>query len=214
MHPERFIARRWPACRSATTRHGYEELSPMLQAYDRALLGGTPAEVPQLMAERSPISYVDRVTAPILFIIGRNDSRCPLPQVIKFVDRLGRARPPARDVHLRHGARVVRHGRARPAAGDRAGLPAAPRARHRAAAGCRGAGAGDAGGGVVASVRLAGALIRRGREWTGESVRRVRRRSRAGGIDAPAAARHRSGRRAGRRSRASARAASPDRGRR
>ena len=60
----------------------------MLQAYDRALLGGTPAEVPTLMAERSPISYVDRVTAPILFLAGRNDSRCPLGQVLRYTDRL------------------------------------------------------------------------------------------------------------------------------
>jgi dienelactone hydrolase len=67
---------------------GYEDLSPTLQAYDRALLGGTPSEVPQLMAERSPISYVDRVTSPILFLAGRNDSRCPIRQVLLYTDRL------------------------------------------------------------------------------------------------------------------------------
>jgi len=67
---------------------GYEDLSPLLQAYDRALLGGTPAEVPQLMAERSPISYVDDVKAPILFLAGEADSRCPLRQVLAYTDRL------------------------------------------------------------------------------------------------------------------------------
>jgi len=87
MHPERFIAG-VAGVPVGDYADGYEQLSPILQAYDRALLGGTPAEVPQLMAERSPISYVDNVTAPMLFLIGRNDSRCPLRQAMKFVDRL------------------------------------------------------------------------------------------------------------------------------
>ena len=40
------------------------------------------------MAERSPISYVDRVTAPILFLAGEHDTRCPLRQVLLYTDRL------------------------------------------------------------------------------------------------------------------------------
>jgi len=67
---------------------GYADLSPILQAYDRALLGGTPAEVPELMAERSPISYVDNVKAPILFLAGEADSRCPIGQVLAYTNRL------------------------------------------------------------------------------------------------------------------------------
>jgi dipeptidyl aminopeptidase/acylaminoacyl peptidase len=67
---------------------GYDDLSPLLQAYDRALLGGTPAEVPQLMAERSPISYVDNVKAPMLFLAGEKDVRCPIRQVLAYTDRL------------------------------------------------------------------------------------------------------------------------------
>jgi dipeptidyl aminopeptidase/acylaminoacyl peptidase len=68
---------------------GYDELSPLLQAYDRALLGGkTPREVPELMAGRSPINFADRVTAPVLFLIGENDSRCPYRQAMAYVERL------------------------------------------------------------------------------------------------------------------------------
>ncbi|GIU94756.1 MAG: peptide hydrolase [Gaiellaceae bacterium] len=67
----------------------YEDLSPLLQAYDRALLGGkTPAEVPELMRERNPIEHVDRVVAPVLILVGRNDSRCPYRQVLRYVERL------------------------------------------------------------------------------------------------------------------------------
>jgi dipeptidyl aminopeptidase/acylaminoacyl peptidase len=68
---------------------GYEDLSPVLQAYDRALLGGvTPKEVPELMRERNAINFADEVRAPVLFFIGRNDSRCPYGQAMAYVDKL------------------------------------------------------------------------------------------------------------------------------
>ncbi len=67
---------------------GYEDLSPMLQAYDRALLGAPPSERPELMRDRNPINFVDNVRAPVLFIAGENDTRCPIRQVMLYVDRL------------------------------------------------------------------------------------------------------------------------------
>ena len=67
---------------------GYEDLSPELQAYDRALIGGTPDEVPELMADRNPIHFADSVRAPVIFLIGENDTRCPLRQAMAFVDKL------------------------------------------------------------------------------------------------------------------------------
>jgi acetyl esterase/lipase len=68
---------------------GYEELSPLLQEYDRALLGGkTPQEVPELMRDRNPINFADDVVAPVLVVIGRNDSRCPYGQAMAYVDKL------------------------------------------------------------------------------------------------------------------------------
>jgi dipeptidyl aminopeptidase/acylaminoacyl peptidase len=87
MHPDRFVSG-VAGVPVGDYALGYEYLSPELQAYDRALLGGAPAEVPELMAERSPISYVDNVKAPILFLAGEADTRCPLPQVIAYTDRL------------------------------------------------------------------------------------------------------------------------------
>ncbi len=77
----------------------YEDMSPLLQAYDRALLGGTPEEVPELMADRNPINFADQVTAPVLFLIGENDSRCPLRQAMAYVDRLA-ARDHPHQVYL------------------------------------------------------------------------------------------------------------------
>ena len=67
----------------------YDDLSPLLQAYDRALLGGaTPHEVPDLMRERNAINFADDVRAPVLILAGRNDSRCPFGQVMLYVDKL------------------------------------------------------------------------------------------------------------------------------
>jgi hypothetical protein len=40
------------------------------------------------MKERSPIEYVDRVQAPLLLLAGEHDSRCPLPQILNYVERL------------------------------------------------------------------------------------------------------------------------------
>ncbi|MGH3134681.1 MAG: S9 family peptidase [Gaiellaceae bacterium] len=70
---------------------GYEELSPLLQAYDRALLGDAePKDVPDLMRDRNPINFADDVRAPVLVIIGKNDSRCPYRQAMRYVEKLER----------------------------------------------------------------------------------------------------------------------------
>jgi dipeptidyl aminopeptidase/acylaminoacyl peptidase len=87
MHPDRFVAG-VAGVPVGDYAAGYEDLSPILQAYDRALLGGPPSEVPELMKERSPIEYVDRVKAPLLVLAGEHDTRCPLRQVLLYTDRL------------------------------------------------------------------------------------------------------------------------------
>ncbi|HXG27036.1 MAG TPA: prolyl oligopeptidase family serine peptidase [Candidatus Binatia bacterium] len=87
MHPERFIAG-VAGVPVADYVAAYRDESPLLQAYDRALLGGPADEVPELMKERSPIEYVDRVQAPLLLLAGEHDSRCPLPQILNYVERL------------------------------------------------------------------------------------------------------------------------------
>jgi acetyl esterase/lipase len=66
----------------------YEDESPILQALDRALFGGSPGDLPDLYRERNPITYVDEVRAPLLLLAGENDSRCPIRQVWNYVGRL------------------------------------------------------------------------------------------------------------------------------
>jgi dipeptidyl aminopeptidase/acylaminoacyl peptidase len=85
-----------------------DEMEP-LQAFDRALFGGTPAELPERYAERSPITYVDRVRAPLLILAGRNDPRCPIRQVENYLERLRtRGRPHEfYEFEAGHGSLVV-----------------------------------------------------------------------------------------------------------
>ena len=59
-----------------------------LQAYDRALFGGTPEELPEAYRVSSPITYVDSVVAPIYIAVGENDPRCPAGQVDNYVAEL------------------------------------------------------------------------------------------------------------------------------
>jgi dipeptidyl aminopeptidase/acylaminoacyl peptidase len=72
---------------------------PEIQAYDVALYGGTPDEVPELYRERNPMTYVDRAVAPVLVIAGEQDPRCPIEGITPWVDAL-RSRGVPVDVHL------------------------------------------------------------------------------------------------------------------
>lgn len=66
----------------------YEDAAEPLRAYDRSLFKSSPDERPDFWRERSPITYVDRIRAPLLIIAGENDTRCPLRQVEQYVSRL------------------------------------------------------------------------------------------------------------------------------
>lgn len=66
----------------------YEDEAEPTRAHDRALLGGTPDELPARYAERSPITFVDHVRVPVLLIAGKNDPHCPPRQIANYVARL------------------------------------------------------------------------------------------------------------------------------
>jgi dipeptidyl aminopeptidase/acylaminoacyl peptidase len=68
-----------------------------LRDYQVALFGGTPDETPDLHVEASPVTYVDRLRAPLLIIQGRNDARCPARQMEDYV---GRATSLGKDVSI------------------------------------------------------------------------------------------------------------------
>lgn len=75
----------------------HEDCSPVQQAYDFAVFGGGPDELPEMYAERSPITYVANIASPVLLIAGEADSRCPIRQVRAYVASLEAL---GKDVHL------------------------------------------------------------------------------------------------------------------
>jgi dipeptidyl aminopeptidase/acylaminoacyl peptidase len=87
LHPERFAAvvAGIPVCDLVLC---HEDCSPPQQAYDLAIMGGGPDDLPELYAERSPITYVGRVRAPVLLIAGEHDSACPIRQVRHYAEEL------------------------------------------------------------------------------------------------------------------------------
>lgn len=78
------------------------ESAPALRDWDIAEMGGSPMEVPELFHERNPMTYVDRVRAPMLIIAGEHDSRCPLGQIMTYAHAL-RVRGREVEVHLYPG---------------------------------------------------------------------------------------------------------------
>lgn len=87
LHPDTFVAAIGgiPVCDAVMT---HEDCSPSQQMYDRAIMGGTPAQVPERYRERSPSTYLDAVRTPVLLIAGEHDSACPIRQVRWYADQL------------------------------------------------------------------------------------------------------------------------------
>ncbi|WP_344685725.1 S9 family peptidase [Saccharopolyspora taberi] len=70
-----------------------DEMEP-LRAYDRALFGGSPEDVPDVYRDCSPLTYVEQVRAPVLVLAGDNDPRCPIQQILNYLDRLAEREVP------------------------------------------------------------------------------------------------------------------------
>jgi dienelactone hydrolase len=66
----------------------YEDEMEGLKAFDRALFGGAPSDVPKKYEESSPITYVEQVRVPVLVLAGENDPRCPIRQIENYLSRL------------------------------------------------------------------------------------------------------------------------------
>ncbi len=87
----------------------YEDEMEPLKAFDRALFGGSPTEVPELYERCSPMTYVDAVRAPVVVLAGENDPRCPIRQIDNYLERLA-ARGAPHEVYrfeAGHGSLVV-----------------------------------------------------------------------------------------------------------
>jgi len=60
--------------------------APELQAWDDAVYGGSPDDVPDAYRRSDPMTYVDAVKAPVLVIAGEHDPRCPPEGITPWID--------------------------------------------------------------------------------------------------------------------------------
>lgn len=66
----------------------YADEMEQLRAFDRALFGGSPDDVPDRYRVASPLTYAGDVTGPVLVLAGENDPRCPIRQIDNYLDAL------------------------------------------------------------------------------------------------------------------------------
>jgi dienelactone hydrolase len=87
----------------------YADEAEPLRAFDRALFGGPPEELPELYRASSPISYAAALRAPVLVLAGKNDPRCPIRQIDNYLARLTELGKPYRCYRYDsgHGSLVV-----------------------------------------------------------------------------------------------------------
>jgi dienelactone hydrolase len=90
LHPDRFAAG-VAGVPVGDYMDSYDDSAPSLQAYDRTLAGGVVHDIPEFIAERSPITYVKDVKAPVFVLVGEHDSRCVPSQVYRYVRALRKA---------------------------------------------------------------------------------------------------------------------------
>ncbi len=66
----------------------WEDSSGLLQGITTALFSGTPQEKPEQYRISSPITYAEAVSAPLLVIQGRHDTRCPPRQMEVYEQKM------------------------------------------------------------------------------------------------------------------------------
>lgn len=87
----------------------YEDEAEVLKAYDRGLMGGTPQEKPEAYHKSSAMTYVEQLSAPLLIIQGKNDTRCP-PRSVEVYEK--RAKELGKNIEVvwfdaGHGSRQI-----------------------------------------------------------------------------------------------------------
>jgi len=77
----------------------YELSDAAFRRFMVELFEGPPEKKERLYRDRSPITYISQIKAPVLIVSGRHDSRCPIQPIEKFVKKL-------REMHHPHEFRV------------------------------------------------------------------------------------------------------------
>ena len=67
----------------------YKLADASFRLFDITLFGGPPrGKYKELYIDRSPITHISKIKAPVLIMAGMADSRCPWPPIEKFINKL------------------------------------------------------------------------------------------------------------------------------
>lgn len=86
--PPELIAAAAPICGMTDLVVDYATTRPDLRPYSEEMIGGTPAQVPERYAERSPINYVNKIAGRLLIVQGARDPNVTPENVRQVVQRL------------------------------------------------------------------------------------------------------------------------------
>ena len=75
-------------------REMYELSDPFFRAFLDTLLEGPPSENEELYRNRSPITHIAKIKAPVMIMAGKQDSRCPIQPIKKFLKKLKEMKHP------------------------------------------------------------------------------------------------------------------------
>ncbi|MHA2280684.1 MAG: S9 family peptidase [Promethearchaeota archaeon] len=67
----------------------YKLADAVFKLFDTTLFGGPQrGKYKELYMDRSPITHIKNIKAPVLIMAGKTDTRCPWPPIEKFIDKL------------------------------------------------------------------------------------------------------------------------------
>ncbi|TFF92974.1 S9 family peptidase, partial [Candidatus Thorarchaeota archaeon] len=86
--PTKLLAAAAPICGMTDLIVDYETTRPDLRPYSEEMLGGSPAEVPEIYYERSPINFVQNIKGALLIVQGLRDPNVTKANVAEVEKRL------------------------------------------------------------------------------------------------------------------------------
>lgn len=73
----------------------YEHSDVWFKLFEKTLMGGPPRKkYKDLYLDRSPITHVSKIKAPVMIMAGKADSRCPWEPIEKFINKLKEMKHP------------------------------------------------------------------------------------------------------------------------
>lgn len=72
----------------------YQLSDPSMRAYAETLLEGAPSKNETLYKDRSPITHISHIKAPVMIMAGQHDLHCPIEPIEKFVKKLKEMKHP------------------------------------------------------------------------------------------------------------------------